>query len=107
MRAIAAEGETAGCPVRRFSLTSDVSEQRRSSRTVDGEMLTPQANGRTLLPMSVSRDPQLAELTLTNTASSRPLPATGGGGIPPLVPLGAVVLIALGALLATRRTRRV
>ena len=77
------------------------------SWTVDGETLTPESNGRIVLPMSVSRDPQVAELTLTNTASTRPLPATGGGGISPLVPLGAVVLIALGGLLATRRTRRV
>jgi LPXTG-motif cell wall-anchored protein len=74
--------------------------------TVDGETLTPETNGRTLLPMSASRDPQVAELTLTNTAGSRPLPATGGGAISPLVPIGSVVLIALGALLATRRTQR-
>ena len=74
--------------------------------TVDGETLTPEANGRTLLPMSASRDPQVAELTLTNTAGSRPLPATGGGAISPLLPIGSVVLIALGALLATRPTQR-
>ena len=74
--------------------------------TVDGETRTPEANGRTLLPMSVSRDPQVAELTLTNTAASRPLPATGGGAISPLVPIGSVALIALGALLVTRRTQR-
>ncbi|MFK4835809.1 DUF5979 domain-containing protein [Microbacterium sp. ZW T2_14] len=74
--------------------------------TVDGETLVPEPNGRTLLPMSISRDPKVAELTLTNTATTRPLPATGGGAISPLVPLGAVVLIALGGLLATRRTRR-
>ncbi|MEV5070099.1 choice-of-anchor A family protein [Microbacterium sp. LMI12-1-1.1] len=74
--------------------------------TVDGETLTPEANGRTLLPMSVARDTDVAELTLTNTAVTRPLPATGGGAISPLVPIGSVVLIALGALLATRRTQR-
>ena len=74
-------------------------------RTVDGETLTPEANGRTLLPMSVARDTDVAELTLTNTAT-RPLPATGGGAISPLIPIGSVVLIALGALLATRRTQR-
>ncbi|GAA5085683.1 hypothetical protein GCM10025760_04850 [Microbacterium yannicii] len=74
--------------------------------TVNGEILTPQENGRTLLPMSVSRDPQVAELTLTNTATTRPLPATGGGGLSPLVPLGALGLIALGVVLMTRRTQR-
>jgi len=74
--------------------------------SVNGETLTPQENGRTLLPMSVSRDPQVAELTLTNTATTRPLPATGGGGLSPLVPLGAVGLIVLGAVLTLRRTRR-
>jgi LPXTG-motif cell wall-anchored protein len=78
-----------------------------ASWTVDGETLTPESNGRVLLPMSISRDPQIAELTLTNTAGTRPLPATGGGGVSPLVPLGAVVLIALGGLLAARRPRRV
>lgn len=78
-----------------------------ASWTVDGETLTPESNGRILLPMSISRDPQIAELTLTNTASTRPLPATGGGGVSPLVPIGAVVLIALGGLLAARRARLV
>ncbi len=70
--------------------------------TANGQTLTPEDNGRILLPMSVTRDPQTAELTLTNTATTRPLPATGGGGLSPLVPLGAV-----GLLLAVRRARRV
>lgn len=72
----------------------------------NGQTLTYEDNGRILLPMSVTRDPQTAELTLTNTASTRPLPATGGGGLSPLVPLGAVGLIAVGLLLALRRARR-
>lgn len=75
--------------------------------TANGQTLTPEDNGRILLPMSVTSDPQTAELTLTNTATTRPLPATGGGGLSPLVPLGAVGLIAVGLLLATRRARRV
>ncbi|WP_109208582.1 MULTISPECIES: DUF5979 domain-containing protein [Microbacterium] len=72
----------------------------------DGETLIPEDNGRVVLPMTVSRDPQVAQLTLTNTLDAEPLPATGGGAMSPLVPLGAVGLIALGALLATRRARR-
>ncbi|MDR7110338.1 choice-of-anchor A domain-containing protein [Microbacterium trichothecenolyticum] len=75
--------------------------------TVDGEALVPDEDGKVTLPMSEVRTPQTAELTLTNTASTRPLPATGGGGLSPLVPLGAVGLIALGVLLAARRARRV
>lgn len=74
--------------------------------TVDGVALTPDANGIVTLPMSATRDQGLAELTLTNTANARPLPATGGGGLSPLVPLGALGLITLGAVLAIRRPRR-
>ncbi|MFE5410737.1 DUF5979 domain-containing protein [Microbacterium sp. NPDC056569] len=75
--------------------------------TVDGEQLVPDANGLVTLPQSVTRDQEFAELTLTNTATTRPLPATGGGAMSPLVPLGALGLIALGVVLATRRARRV
>lgn len=75
--------------------------------TVDGETLVPDENDKVTLPMSEVRTPQTAELTLTNTLTTRPLPATGGGGLSPLVPLGAVGLIAVGLLLAMRRARRV
>ncbi|WP_342002069.1 DUF5979 domain-containing protein [Microbacterium sp. LWH7-1.2] len=75
--------------------------------TVDGEALVPDQDGKVTLPMSQVRTPRTAELTLTNTATTRPLPATGGGGLSPLVPLGAVGLIALGGLLVARRARRV
>jgi hypothetical protein len=75
--------------------------------TVDGEALVPDENGKVTLPMSEVRTPQTAELTLTNTLTTSPLPATGGGGLSPLVPLGAVGLIALGLLFAMRRARRV
>jgi choice-of-anchor A domain-containing protein len=74
--------------------------------TVDGEQLVPDENGLITLPMTVTRDQAPAELTLTNTADSQPLPATGGGGLSPLVPLGALGLITLGAFLAIRRPRR-
>ncbi|MBW9109419.1 DUF5979 domain-containing protein [Microbacterium ureisolvens] len=75
--------------------------------TVSGETLVPDESGKVTLPMSEVRTPQTAELTLTNTLTTRPLPATGGGGLSPLVPLGAVGLIAVGLLLAMRRARRV
>jgi choice-of-anchor A domain-containing protein len=75
--------------------------------TVDGEALVPDQDGKVTLPMSQVRTPRTAELTLTNTATTRPLSATGGGGLSPLVPLGAVGLIALGGLLVARRARRV
>ncbi|MFB7892111.1 collagen-binding domain-containing protein [Microbacterium sp. NPDC056044] len=75
--------------------------------SVGGEALVPDQDGVVTLPIAEVRSPQTAELTLTNTAGTRPLPATGGGGLSPLVPLGAVGLIVLGALLTTRRARHV
>ncbi|MCH6230390.1 DUF5979 domain-containing protein [Microbacterium sp. CFH 31415] len=74
--------------------------------TLDGEQLVPDDNGIVTLPMSASRRQGLAQLTLTNTAATLPLPTTGGGPIPPLVPFGGLGLIALGALLVIRRTGR-
>jgi len=73
--------------------------------SVDGQTLTPGADGHVTLPMSQTASPATAELTLTNTASAHPLPATGGGGLSPLIPLGALTAIALGAFLTIRRTR--
>ncbi|GAA5195831.1 DUF5979 domain-containing protein [Microbacterium jejuense] len=83
--------------------------------SVDGQTLTPDADGRVTLPIAQTTSPQTAELTLTNTATTQPtptpaptpgpLPATGGGAVSPLVPLGALTAIALGAFLTIRRTR--
>ncbi|MBW9094858.1 choice-of-anchor A family protein [Microbacterium jejuense] len=77
--------------------------------SVGGETLTPDTRGRVTLPMSETSTPLTAELTLTNVADApqppTPLPATGGGAVSPLVPLGALTAIALGAFLTIRRTR--
>ncbi|NLP84666.1 choice-of-anchor A family protein [Microbacterium sp. CFH 90308] len=75
--------------------------------TVNGETLVPDADGIVTLPMELVRDQDLAELTLTNTGDARDLPATGGGGMSPLLPAGAiaVILAGLGIVLARRRVR--
>ena len=75
--------------------------------TANGEPLTADEDGRVILPISVTGEHDPAELTLTNSGSVASLPATGGGGVSPLVPLGALALILLGAALVTRRTQRV
>lgn len=81
--------------------------------TVDGQALTPDDEGRYTLPVTPLLRGATVEVTVTNTADTTPaptppapLPATGGGGVSPLVPLGALAAITLGALLAIRRTRR-
>ncbi|MEU1971354.1 DUF5979 domain-containing protein [Microbacterium sp. NPDC019599] len=74
--------------------------------SVNGEVLTPADDGRVVLPIAVTGDRAPAELTLTNTGSTRPLPATGGGGLSPLIPLGGLALILVGAGLVAARTRR-
>ncbi|MGK3951749.1 DUF5979 domain-containing protein [Microbacterium sp. I2] len=75
--------------------------------TVNGEALAPDADGIVTLPMELVRDQDLAELTLTNTGDARDLPATGGGGMSPLLPAGAiaVILAGLGLVLSRRRVR--
>ena len=73
--------------------------------SVYGQVLTPTDDGRVVLPTTVSRDLGVAQLTLTNTANARPLPATGGGGPSALVPLGGLAAVLLGAFLVTRRLR--
>lgn len=97
--------------------------------SVDGEVLQPDADGRVALPTTVSRDVGVAELLLTNTAngggggsggggdggggddgggggSGGALPSTGGQPVSPLVLLGALAAVLLGAFLASRRRRR-
>lgn len=74
--------------------------------SVDGDVLVPDADGVVTLPMEQARSPLTAQLTLTNTAATRPLPSTGGGGLSPLVPLGAIGLITVGLILTMRRPRR-
>lgn len=70
--------------------------------TVDGVALTPDADGKVTLPQTAVRTDGVAELTLTNTANGD-LPATGGGAVSPLVPLGAIALILTGFALVARR----
>jgi len=83
--------------------------------TVDGEPLTPNDQGRYTLPVAPLLRGATVTVTLTNTADTTPtptptppapLPATGGGGVSPLIPLGALTAIALGAFLTFRRARR-
>ncbi|WP_243075801.1 DUF5979 domain-containing protein [Microbacterium sp. SS28] len=74
--------------------------------SANGEVLTPDEDGRVVLPVSVTGENDPAQLALDNTASARPLPATGGGGIPPLVPLGALAMVLVGIALVISRARR-
>ena len=73
--------------------------------TANGEVLTPDEDGIVVLPISVTGENDPAELTLNNTASGRPLPATGGGGLSPLVPIGALAFIIVGVALVVSRRR--
>lgn len=74
---------------------------------VDGQPLTPSADGKVTLPMSATRNDAVAELTLTNIIQTRPLPATGGSGVPPLMLGGGVALLIGGlALVLSRRRKR-
>ncbi|WP_158297193.1 DUF5979 domain-containing protein [Zhihengliuella sp. ISTPL4] len=91
--------------------------------SVEGEILTPDEDGRVALPTTVSRDLGVAELLLTNTANSSgggddgggdgddgsdgQLPSTGGEPFSPLVILGALAAVLLGTYLAIRRRGRI
>ncbi|GAA2978169.1 choice-of-anchor A domain-containing protein [Microbacterium terrae] len=75
--------------------------------TVDGEVLPTESDGRVVLPADAVRNQGVATLTLTNYADAQELPATGGGGMSPILPLGALAAILTGAaLLVVRRTAR-
>ncbi|WP_171013110.1 DUF5979 domain-containing protein [Microbacterium sp. 2FI] len=74
---------------------------------VDGQALTPDQDGKVVLPMTSTRDDGVVELTLANTAETRDLPATGGTGTSPVVPGAALAMIVAGlALLVARRRSR-
>lgn len=83
--------------------------------SVDGEVLTPDEDGRVALPTTVSLDLGVAELLLTNSAtngggggtSDGRLPSTGGEPFLPFVILGALAAVMLGTYLAIRRRGRV
>ncbi|MDY0908205.1 DUF5979 domain-containing protein [Microbacterium sp. CFBP9034] len=73
--------------------------------TSGGVPLTLDEPGRYLVPTNVTADTTIS-LELNNIANSSgggDLPATGGGAIAPVVPIGAIALIMLGAALLVRR----
>lgn len=75
--------------------------------TADGVPLAPDEPGRYLVPTDVAADATIT-LDLTNIARTTPddggeLPTTGGGGMSPLVPVGAILLVLLGTGLVLRR----
>ena len=75
------------------------------SWTINGETLGPQADGRVVLPATTVRDQGVVELQLTNYADAEELPATGGGGVSPALPIGALAMILAGAGLLVARRR--
>ncbi|GAA5036565.1 DUF5979 domain-containing protein [Microbacterium fluvii] len=85
--------------------------------TVDGQVLTPEPDGRVVIPNAAINDQSLVRITLVNTADTAPTPddpdtapddlaGTGGGGVSPLLPLAALGLIVAGIAVTAQRMRR-
>ena len=68
--------------------------------SIDGEELTPDADG--WVTTTVDAGATLA-FSLVNTAAPGALPVTGGSGVIPLLPVLAVIAVAIGAGLVVRR----